>query len=344
MFIRSPRTKAATFQRQLAWIAVSFFMILCAGNLLSGQAGAVYILTGAEDSAIVMDGRAKLKNTSSPLLDLSQGYATTNITLTEGQTVSIRHLDEITTTVSKKGETVKGLLKRLKISPNPLEMVAVDVSGTGTVITIDSTITYYDHVVTVDEAYQTIRQDCPDLPVGTERIKQVGQDATHTAIYEVVWSEGKQVSRQFVEELSTPVVHEIIEVGTAVNYVTRDDALLEVVTEEDGSGVLHFASGTTLKFTQAKSMTATAYTAGHDGADYITATGTHVKVGVAAVDKRVIPLGTRMYIITNDGIVYGVARAEDTGVRGDVIDLYHDTYNQCINFGRRPCTVYILEE
>ena len=90
-------------------------------------------------------------------------------------------------------------------------------------------------------------------------------------------------------------------------------------------------------------MTATAYTAGHGGADYYTATGTHVRIGTVAVDKRVIPLGTRMYIITNDGIVYGVSTAEDTGVRGDKVDLYFNSYQECINFGRRGCTVYILE-
>ena len=50
-----------------------------------------------------------------------------------------------------------------------------------------------------------------------------------------------------------------------------------------------------------------------------------------------------MYIVTNDGIVYGLATAEDTGVRGNVIDLYYETYRQCIEFGRRNCTVYILE-
>ena len=90
-------------------------------------------------------------------------------------------------------------------------------------------------------------------------------------------------------------------------------------------------------------MTATAYTAGHGGVDKCTATGTSVRVGTVAVDKRVIPLGTKLYIVTNDGIVYGTAVAEDTGVKGNKIDLYFDTYQQCINFGRRGCTVYILK-
>ena len=39
----------------------------------------------------------------------------------------------------------------------------------------------------------------------------------------------------------------------------------------------------------------------------------------------------------------GTAVAEDTGVRGNIIDLYYDTYQQCINFGRRTCNVYILK-
>ena len=83
---------------------------------------------------------------------------------------------------------------------------------------------------------------------------------------------------------------------------------------------------------------------GHGGADYTTATGTFVRVGTVAVDKSVIPLGTRMYIVSNDGsVVYGLAVAEDTGVRGNIVDLYYETYQECINFGRRGCTVYILE-
>lgn len=66
-------------------------------------------------------------------------------------------------------------------------------------------------------------------------------------------------------------------------------------------------------------------------------------MGTVAVDKSVIPLGTRMYIVTNDGsVIYGMAVASDTGVRGNKVDLYYGTYQQCINFGRRSCTVYIL--
>lgn len=83
-------------------------------------------------------------------------------------------------------------------------------------------------------------------------------------------------------------------------------------------------------------MLATAYT--HTGNR--TATGTMPRVGVVAVDPKVIPLGTRLYI---DG--YGFARAEDTGgaIKGDKIDLFLDTSEEAKRFGRRWVTVYILK-
>ena len=57
-----------------------------------------------------------------------------------------------------------------------------------------------------------------------------------------------------------------------------------------------------------------------------------------------IPLGTKVYVVSNDGAyAYGFAIAEDTGVRGNSIDLYMETYDACIQFGVRDCTVYILD-
>ena len=111
----------------------------------------------------------------------------------------------------------------------------------------------------------------------------------------------------------------------------------------DGSGTLKLKDGTTLNYSGVRKMTATAYTSGVNGVGTRTASGTKVHVGTVAVDRSVIPLGTRMYIVAGSKVVYGLAVAEDTGVRGDKIDLYYDTYDECIQFGRRTCTVYILE-
>ena len=53
-----------------------------------------------------------------------------------------------------------------------------------------------------------------------------------------------------------------------------------------------------------------------------------------------IPLGTKVYV---EG--YGIAMAEDTGgaIKGNKIDLCFDSVEECINWGVRSVTVYILE-
>ena len=71
-------------------------------------------------------------------------------------------------------------------------------------------------------------------------------DGQHTAIYEQTWVSGELVTSQYVEEISTTSVTEVVERGTAVSYVEPDDKLVNVTTQSDGSGYLTFASGGTM--------------------------------------------------------------------------------------------------
>lgn len=82
---------------------------------------------------------------------------------------------------------------------------------------------------------------------------------------------------------------------------------------------------------------ATAYT--HTGNP--TATGIYPYEGVVAVDPRVIPLGTKLFV---EG--YGFAQAQDTGgaIKGNRIDVFFDSYEKAMEWGRRQVKVYILED
>ena len=78
------------------------------------------------------------------------------------------------------------------------------------------------------------------------------------------------------------------------------------------------------------------------------ASGRRLTYGTVAVNPSVIPDGTLLYITSDDGqFVYGYAYAADTGIAlmtgHAFVDLYYETYQQCINFGRRTCNVYILK-
>ena len=335
--------KLHDFWRRRGLFLSGLVMTLFVSWISTDQAAALYILTGVDDTAIVLDEDTReVPDLSSRLVYVTTSSKGYDVTLAAGQTVTVNYQDSILSVQSRK-ETISALLNRLHIEPGPMDMVAVDLSVPGVELTISDQLTYYDQVrETV--AYETERVANPDLPKGTERLVQSGVNGERTAIYEVIWSGGEQVSRNFVEEVDSTAVNEIVEYGTASSDVTTEDRIASVNQNSDGSGTLVFQSGATLNFSNAKSMTATAYTAGHGGADSCTATGTFVRKGVVAVDKNVIPLGTKMYIVASDGsVVYGMAVAEDTGVRGNKVDLYYDTYQQCINFGRRTCTVYILE-
>ena len=109
-------------------------------------------------------------------------------------------------------------------------------------------------------------------------------------------------------------------------------------------GVLTTSSGKTYTYTQVLSCSATAYTT-EGYAEKHNASGNIARVGTVAVDPTVIPLGTALYIVTDDGeYLYGYCIAEDTGgaVKGNIVDLFFNTLTECYAFGRRNCTVYVL--
>ncbi len=91
-------------------------------------------------------------------------------------------------------------------------------------------------------------------------------------------------------------------------------------------------------------MEATAYDPGPRScgryASGYTAIGLRAGKGVVAVDPRVIPLGTRLYV---EG--YGPCIAGDVGsaIKGRRIDLGFGTYREAISFGRRMVRVHIVD-
>jgi len=125
-------------------------------------------------------------------------------------------------------------------------------------------------------------------------------------------------------------------------------------TNKVEEGILETADGELIEYSEVMQLEATAYCpcysccGKYPGNKWynITATGTKGRVGVIAVDPRVIPLGTKVYIEGLNGAKnYGYAVAEDTGgaIKGQIIDLYLNTHKETINWGRQQVKVYILK-
>ncbi len=219
---------------------------------------------------------------------------------------------------------------------------SLSVSATPVPATMQAVETYTENI-----PYQITYCNDPTLPEGSTRVLTKGKDGEMRSTASVSYVNGKEVSRTVLSQrVVTQPVNEVITVGTG-----SDSKKLDAVPDRPiiGDGYIQLATGEVLTYTGSMKVGATAYTCEDWQRTPITATGSVAQVGVIAVDPHVIPYGTRMFVVSNDGeVVYGIATAEDTGdpdfIRGNRVDLYFDTLQECADFGYRECTVYFLGE
>ena len=313
------------------------------------RADALYLLTDGV-STVVADDALTVAASSVERVDAGRILLTGaesgegDVILEPERKVTIRQGESVFYATSRAGESVSELLQREGIVVGPLEMARVDTAAEdGILLEIASDFTYYE-TVREAAAYTTVYTTDYTLPKGETKVTRSGQDGTHDVTYEVVYADGAFVSRQAVAETDSTAVAETVSVGTLVTEAERGDTIASIVRNDDGSGYLLLKSGDSLHFTHTMDVKCTAYTSGYDGVGTRTYTGTTVHTGVVAVDKSVIALGSRMFITTANGdFTYGMGVAEDTGVRGKAVDLFMDTYNECIQFGRRSSILYFLD-
>lgn len=335
--------KAASHAKRLTAVAAVPALFILVLSLLCRfapiGAGAMYVVSN--DGPVHVDdleGDVFLTDGSAGLVSRTSGN---ELALTPGLNVTVTNQDQQYATISQE-ETLDQLLERLGIRFSPLEMVSVSFPDGGVNVCISSEFVFYEHISTVSE-HEIVYQYNDKRPDWYEAVIQEGRDGEYTEVYEIIYQDGQRTARQLIDVVDTEPVSTIIEKGTMENFANNDDAVSAISVSEDGSGVITLENGETVTFNSTRTMRGTAYTTG-GSVGTRTASGTAVRVGVVAVDRSVLPLGTKVYVMSNDGAYnYGFAVAEDTGVRGNTIDLYMDTNRECIQFGVRECTVYILD-
>lgn len=246
-------------------------------------------------------------------------------------------------TVYTQNETVGNLLQRLNIVQTPDMRISPDTEDKtceNMVISVDR-ITIGQETLIRDVPYETLYCRDPSLPAGCEEIIFEGKPGLCSVQVEATYVNGKRESIQVLSSAQTQEPKpQIIAVGTGEGEgQPRNFPLL-------GEGLLITEQGQCLYYSYADTYEATAYTAWIEDVTGTTACGTPARVGAVAVDPKVIPYFTKMYIVSEDGVFdYGIASAEDCGgaVKGKIIDLYFDTLEQCCEFGRRDITVYFLQ-
>lgn len=233
--------------------------------------------------------------------------------------------DGITRELSSAGPTVADVLREAGVAVGPDDEVLPGPDAglePGMSIRVVR-ITYGEETAREEIPPRVERRDDDRLPLGLSRVLQRGRPGVQQVTYRVKYADGREVAREPVgyQVLRHPVT-EVVAVGRA-SSISR--------------------GGQVIRFRRAIEVTATAYYPGPEScgpnATGYAYTGVKAGKGIVAVDPRVIPLGTRLYV---DGYGYGLAADIGGAIKGNKIDLCYDTLAEARKWGKRKVVVYIL--
>ncbi len=256
--------------------------------------------------------------------------ATTYYTLVFAASAEISILDANNAILVNTTErNVQAILTEAGITLNSEDRIqpalTEDVGENGQIVI--TRIRFEEATETIQIPYASEEIKSAKLDLGVQKVTTDGENGTELITYKVKMVNGVEDSREEVSrEVTKEPVTEIISVGTKVTPKALDKTGADYII-----------------------CTATAYDGSYETLGYHnprTALGKVPTVGTVAVDPRVIPLGTKLYIETVDGsYVYGECFAGDTGgaIKGSRVDLFMASRTQALNFGRRQVKVYILD-
>ena len=298
------------------------------------------VLTLNEDPYYVLKTAGVTLGKDDVVQTAENGQRTASIEITRAFNVQI-NADGVSTLVAMTGGTVADALEKAQITVGEHDTLNADPAAPATEgmnLTIER-VQYREHTKTEAIAYTTSTRYTNVLPKGNTQMTQAGQNGVKTLTSRDRIVDGQVVETELVGEAVTKkAVEKIVLKGTVVG-TPMSKAPFDIELD---------SAGQPLKYKSMISGKATAYTSDRGDSGTICSTGMRAQVGVVAVNPKRIPYGSKLYITSPDGsYVYGYAIAGDTGggVRKNalVADLFMDTYEECIQFGRRTMNVYILE-
>lgn len=305
-----------------------------------------YTLRTLSASATSAMANLSLKSDNYEIVSISEKDNHTSIEIAYVFPVYITVGDE-TVKVTVSGGTVEDALKKAGFTPDEHDMIEPSLN---TVLTKTAYIDYLN-IDYVSESYtetiacsiETIYSD--DYEEGTTTLVP-GSDGMKVVSCSLKYINGELSEKNVVsEEVITTAVNgkKLIGTGKVIKAVTTSADVKCVSTLSPSSAIPLDANGNPVEYKSKITARATAYT--YTGNNC--ATGVAPQPGYIAVNPKVIPYGTKMYIKTANGsFVYGYAVAADTG--GFInnypngIDLFMSTKSACTTFGVQNVEIYIL--
>lgn len=262
--------------------------------------------------------------------------------------------DGETCEIATKAKTVGKFLKEAGVSLSKDDILSISEDEEiydGIEVAIKR-VEYKEEVRTEYIDYDFVTEETDDMYLGVTSVERYGEEGEKEVTYKCKYIDGELVDEEFIkEEIVKEPVDQLELVGTYVepeyeepDYDYDYDSDSSYAPPQNGAGTFTDHNGNKVSYVNALTGSATAYYAA-EGSH--TATGVPVHVGGVAVNPDIIPYGTQLYIVSSDGsMVYGYATAVDTGgalMSGEaLVDVFYPTYDECVNWGRRNVTVYIL--
>jgi len=174
-------------------------------------------------------------------------------------------------------------------------------------------------------SYAVVTKNDSKLEKGKQKVVTEGQEGLLSKEYEVILENGKEVSRKLVSEKKLKEkLDKVVAMGTKVIVAQVSRGSSEPAGKEFY-------------------VTSTAYTANCNGCSGYTATGINLRanpnIKVIAVDPRVIPLGTKVYV---EGYGYAIAADKGSAIKGNKIDVFFASKADAYRWGRKTVKIKIL--
>jgi len=274
-------------------------------------------LTAGGDAAALNEDGSEVRFSGHDILE-----TTAEIPVSSGMTVNVRRATESTAKIAGENRTlwlVPGTVEENlafngisydeddEIKPAPDKTVSAE-----TKITVDEVHYVVEEKTETVEAIDRVILD-PSLTSGVQETTE-GNDGEGVFTYTTRYVNGEDMgTEREVKEWITEPHDNILRLGTSATGNSGEYIVVRT-----------FIANTT------------AYTA-RPGAGGALGLGVHV--GTCAVDPNFVSLRSELWI---EG--YGYAFANDTGgaVKGNVVDLFMNSTAQCIRWGRRNMTAYVI--
>jgi uncharacterized protein YabE (DUF348 family) len=168
-------------------------------------------------------------------------------------------------------------------------------------------------------AFDTVVEKNESLDKSVKNVKAEGVNGEKEITYTVVYKDGVEFSRLVKSsKVTSEPQNKVIEEGTGTLYASR---------------------GGNIGGKKQLTCSATAYSGGWGTSSGRKPARVEGGLSTIAVDPSVIPMGSKVYV---EGYGYAVAADTGTGIKGNKIDLYFNSYKESCDWGLKQVQVTII--